>query len=97
MKLPSLTWLQRRRFKTALRTINEQGELTFSQISCIVGNPVKNALAFELAHSIGEGKITVRYDAVQEGIFVESQTSILDFSNSIDVFNDVEAVYMKKV
>ena len=93
--MSNLNWFERRRFERAITDINTIGELSFDDVFDRVKPSSRDALIYALAHAIYDKRISVRYDAVVEGIFAESQTSVLDFSDSIDIFKDVEAVYVK--
>jgi len=93
-----LSWFQQRRFDAAINYINTNGELSFNEVLARVSGFVsadRHTVIHALTYAVAEGKITVRYDAVKDGCFVESQTSVLDFSDDIDIFKDVEAIYMK--
>lgn len=93
-----LTWLQKRRLNAAIKHIDTVGELSFSEVFARVSGLFvvdRHAMVYELSQAIAEGKITVRYDAVKDGCCVESQTSVLDFGSDVDIFSDVEIIYMK--
>lgn len=93
-----LSWFQQRRFDAAINHINTKGELSFDEVLARVSGFVsadRHTVVHALAYAIAEGKITVRYDAIKDGCFVESQTSVTAFGPDVDIFEDVEAVYTK--